>query len=980
MPEYKVQHYQELSSISSMEAGKKRYGSFQNLTSASDNDNNNSLVQELLSVVKHGNVERLKRLLPDSPTSGVGRQELNHVYPAPVQGTLLHIAAKENMPQVARKLIDHGADPNIRDHTDQKYCPIHYATEEGYHQVVQVLLDGKANPSAREGLFGRSPLHILPKSWKKSKSGKNDFKQCLDLLLDNNQVNVDSQDDNQATPLFLACKVGWEYMVEKLVLKGANLQYVGRNNITGAQHIAEVFPELLDNVQKSDKLADIKKPRFFGDELLDEGLKNNDIETFKQILSDIEKTEDVDKSAIIEEDYGKTLLQYACNNGQTEFVEELISHGADPLNNDKTNLNSPILYSTWKGYYKIVEILVESMDQNGKVKEGLEQVDTKEETALHKVVKKECKMEEDGRDYKECFDVLMRYKDNINMDATDEDGNTALHYAVLWDDQSFVRHLLFNGAHWGIRNEAGTIAITNIKANVLEEILNDCIKLQNQNLDFREFEVVLNYCMLVPATNSVKPETERLTYLSNSRAHQHLLCHPIINTFLFLKWQRIRLYYYFNMFAYTIYLCLLTTYILLFHGTVIESESSANNLNSTQSINSTSTAPTVQDPILPARDFNENLLVKIPLQVLISIFTFYIALRETVQFCVSWRLYIARIENWLEISIVFMTIALFIPISPHAHQSLAAWLILFTWIEFVLLLGCHPALAVYITMFTKVAYNFLKFILMFSFMILAFSLSFYLVFQMNEQFTTYHQSLLRTFAMSTGELEYTELPLSAFPVSSHILFILFIFLIVLVLMNLLNGLAVSDIVQIQKEAEIVSYKSRVELISYLESVFVVGSCPLTKFGGGSGSCCAANYDNFVVNLLGPKTLMLRDCLKNQCIKMFPNRAKGKCWEICDCHSSKLEKSHIDSAMSIVLGNSLGIADSLTELKNHMANMDEAMSMLKDQNTNMDTAMATMEKAISNLTEMVQKHVLCPTSPPAASRPQKSADKKLTLVQ
>ena len=36
------------------------------------------------------------------------------------------------------------------------------------------------------------------------------------------------------------------------------------------------------------------------------------------------------------------------------------------------------------------------------------------------------------------------------------------------------------------------------------------------------------------------PETESLWYLSQSKAHRHLLKHPVITSFLWLKWMRIR--------------------------------------------------------------------------------------------------------------------------------------------------------------------------------------------------------------------------------------------------------------------------------------------------------------------------------------------------------------------------------------------------------------------------------------------------------
>ncbi|CAL4194964.1 unnamed protein product, partial [Meganyctiphanes norvegica] len=819
-----------------------------------------------------------------------------------------------------------GAWANLPDVSGKKYCPLHYTAEEGSHRVMKILLTGGANPSAREGGYGRTSLHLLLRKWKNKEE---DFKACLDLLLDHEKINVDSKDDNKDTALYLACRKECEYMVRKLIIKGAN-------TITEFDLIRSKFPGLLESIVKSDYLASEKKVRHYGDELLDEGLKEQNLEKFKSILSEVDKCED--KNDILEEDYGKTLLQFACDDGLTKFVDALLNSGADPMMVDKTNGNCPILYASRKGYHKIVDLLTNKMEKIEKIEEGLQQVDQRGENPLHKVVKQEyrTKGKYQDRDYDACMESLMKYRKHIDLDATDEDGNTALHYAVLWEKHSFVRHLLLNGAHWGIKNNAGTMPITNIKASGLEEILNDCIKLNDgSDLDYREFEVILNYCMLVPAHKSQKTETERLKFLSGSRSHQHLLCHPIINTFLYLKWQRIEPYYYFNVLSYLIYLILLTAYILIFHGIIKEPNTPSPISNSTENVNSLPTINSTSE-IIETESAIDYIALKLSLQLIILLFTLYMAVREIVQFFVSWRLYIARIENWLEISLVIMTIALFLPVGSHIQQNLAAWLILCSWTEFVLLLGCHPVLAVYITMFTKVAFNFLKFILLFSFMIIAFSLSFYLVFQVNENFMTYHQSFLRTVAMSTGELEYTELPLSSFPISSHLLFILFVFLIVLVLMNLLNGLAVSDIVQIQKEAEIVSYKSRVELISYLESVFLVGACPISSIFPESLNCCSSDSDSNPVarllNWLGPKTLMLRNCLNNQSIKMFPNRTKGKCWEICACHSSSLEKSHIDSAMSVVLAEEHKVSDSISQLR----------------------------QEVRTLTEMVRNHVLVPS--------------------
>jgi len=90
-------------------------------------------------------------------------------------------------------------------------------------------------------------------------------------------------------------------------------------------------------------------------------------------------------------------------------------------------------------------------------------------------------------------------------------------------------------------------------------------------------------------------------------------------------------------------------------------------------------------------------------------------------------------------------------------------------------------------------------------------------------FNTTFLSVVKTLTMFVGELEFSDIPInleSNFAPVNYLFFLSFVFLIVVVLMNLLNGLAVSDTGAIQEKAEIYSYLSRVETISYLESVLL----------------------------------------------------------------------------------------------------------------------------------------------------------------
>merc|ERR1719410_380250 len=84
-------------------------------------------------------------------------------------------------------------------------------------------------------------------------------------------------------------------------------------------------------------------------------------------------------------------------------------------------------------------------------------------------------------------------------------------------------------------------------------------------------------------------------------------------------------------------------------------------------------------------------------------------------------------------------------------------------------------------------------------------------------------SLVKTSAMFVGELEFSDLPINSntyLGMLGYAFFLSFVFLIVVVLMNLLNGLAVNDTSDIKQKAEIYSYISRVETISYMESVLL----------------------------------------------------------------------------------------------------------------------------------------------------------------
>src|SRR6185437_4923664 len=101
----------------------------------------------------------------------------------------------------------------------------------------------------------------------------------------------------------------------------------------------------------------------------------------------------------------------------------------------------------------------------------------------------------------------------------------------------------------------------------------------------------------------------------------------------------------------------------------------------------------------------------------------------------------------------------------------------------------------------------------------AFAFTFYLLFRpLNDSvFGSIGQSILKTVVMLTGEFDYNSIDFEPYVGYSHVVFVVFLFLIALVLANLLTGLAVSDMGEIQCEAEVLALVSRVKLVAKMEA-------------------------------------------------------------------------------------------------------------------------------------------------------------------
>merc|ERR1711884_274094 len=313
-------------------------------------------------------------------------------------------------------------------------------------------------------------------------------------------------------------------------------------------------------------------------------------------------------------------------------------------------------------------------------------------------------------------------------------------------------------------------------------------------------------------------EVDIIKDMAENIQFKHLMAHPTITSFLWMKGGKMLPYYYSNAAFFLIFYSILTSWVLK----MIEDIDNNNNNNEESAATS----------VLKWITFS-----------FLVVFTF----KEIIQIMVSSFRYMVQFENILETILIILTFCLmFDPMEtrPQVAQILtlsedsvvrimSASILLMSWIMMFCILGNHPQmseLSTLVAMFVRVSFNFFKFLLVFMFFIIAYWFCFYIQYRNpkgeklpgaekphNEYFSSPSKALLKTIVMSlSGEMEFANIEFGNW--FGWTMFICFIFFISLVLSNLLNGLAISDIVQLKNEAEVMANVHRLKRVRSIEAV------------------------------------------------------------------------------------------------------------------------------------------------------------------
>ena len=535
-----------------------------------------------------GNLETVKTLLMNPKT------DVNAV-----DGdgwTSLHVAVKGLHLEVVRTLI---ADHRINVNAGGGYIgctPLHLTAMGGDHEILKMLLlHSKINVNATDK-NGSTAFHILTKESCKHLGFEKKYVQCIKSLMEKVDLRVNKPDMYGHTALSHAVKDGCKATIRTILQNHGkhylNLETSGADEMkTVREKILCLYPEFR-TILPPPLLEDLNSPN--PQTRLLAAIQHDCVDSFRDAL----KKTPVNIDYWYDEPYYCTCLEMACTvEGRQEFSRILIEAGAN-VNTINPVSDVPLLHMVAKrGNLDQLNMLLstERVDLNIK--------DCCQRTALHCLARLSVSRQDDFQVLLQSL-VLLLESDfsvckKIDLDATDEWGNTALHVAARYGNSEMVDILLRNGADIDLMDGCGETALhiaardgnqdtvvmlmkhgadlmftkfrqpplSQIDRYTLRRFFDECLETNEKTPHHQDFRLTFNYSFLTPKSyNKCKKEMAEmpmLVYMSQDRRLRHMLRHPVITSFLYLKWNYARSFFYMNLLFYVTFLCFLTTHVIL---------------------------------------------------------------------------------------------------------------------------------------------------------------------------------------------------------------------------------------------------------------------------------------------------------------------------------------------------------------------------------------------------------------------------------
>ncbi|KAM7069870.1 transient receptor potential cation channel subfamily A member 1 [Acridotheres tristis] len=741
----------------------------------------------------------------------------------------LHLAVQSGDLEMIKMCIEFGAQIDLKQ--NEKCTALHFAATQGATEIVKLMMSSYAGEESiidavdgnKETLLHRTALF--------------DHYELAEYLISMG-ANIDSVDIEGRSPLLLATSCASWKIVNLLLSKGANVSlkdHLGRNFL----HLTVLQPGGLQHLnEKYLQMEHIKNLVVDED---NEGCTPLHYACRQGVALSVNNLLSLNVSIYSKSRDKKSPLHFAASYGRINTCQRLIRDMKDTrlLNEGDKKGMTPLHLAAQNGHEKVVQFLLK--------RGALFLCDYKGWTALHHAA---------FGGYTRTMQIIL--DTNVKCtDRVDEEGNTALHLAAREGHAKAVRLLLDYGAkilfnkavasffHEAIHNRRKDVVSTVILHKRWEEavvtfshystankcpllemveylpdsfklVLDNCIIESSEEKTSRDFYIEYNFRYLqCPLTLNKKLKDdedifyEPLTTLNAMVRHNRmeLLSHPVCKEYLLMKWMAYGFRaHLMNLGIYSLGLIPLT--LLVTH------------IQPGRPLNGTE--------LYEARplEYEDSYFTRVCM-CLVLIMSLLGICKEIFQLIQQKLKYLLDYSNLLDwtiytTSIIFVS-SLFINTPAHLQWECGAIAVYLSWMNFLLYLQRFENYGIYVVMFWEILRTLIRIAVVFFFLILAFGLSFFVLLGSQQTYSTPLLSVMKTFAMMLGDINYhdafldpllsSELP---YPFLSYTVLIIFTLLIPILLMNLLIGLAVGDIAEVQKYAALKRIAMQVNLHTNLE--------------------------------------------------------------------------------------------------------------------------------------------------------------------
>lgn len=349
------------------------------------------------------------------------------------QSTPLHIAAKHGHYKVAKLLIEAGANVNGKNiHGD---TALHYAAAYGHVEIAQLLLaynadtkvKNKNNLTPSEIAYAYKQEKTVNLFYKKEMAllnavRKNDLEEAKKCVADGAEIRFHDYSTGNA-PLHIAASLGNVEMLTFLLSNGATILSISKKKDL-ALHVAAFHGQVDALKYLYSKMLEVSKSPLEtkgaeGATVLIRGVFSKKVEVIQLLLELKANINAVD-------DLGNTALHYAAQLGYQDIFHELMSHHPDIAIENKEKLKSADLAKK-AGHTAIYDVL-----QGNK------------ENFFVAVKENNLSI------------VTGSLMNGVDVNLTNEDGETALHIAARFGRKEITQYLLEKGADLFARNKSGS--------------------------------------------------------------------------------------------------------------------------------------------------------------------------------------------------------------------------------------------------------------------------------------------------------------------------------------------------------------------------------------------------------------------------------------------------------------------------------------------------------------------------------------------